>query len=305
MPRRQGAKGAGRGDLGIFVDFTLQAQARHGTRLANVKVEPVEAARMTLSDLDVARRLADAARSAILPHFRQAATTADNKLDEGFDPVTIADRAAEEAMRAVLAELRPEDGILGEEFAPTSGTSGRTWVLDPIDGTRGFISGTPTWGVLIALSTETGPILGVIDQPYIGERFEGTRDHAQVVGPHGTRSLLTRETSDLGEAILFTTFPEVGTSEERSRFEQVARQVKLTRYGMDCYAYALLAAGTVDLVIEAGLKAYDIQAPIAVIEAAGGIVTDWEGNPAHNGGRALAAANKDIHAAALAALKVS
>lgn len=260
---------------------------------------------MTLSDLDVARRLADAARAAILPHFRQATTMADNKLDTGFDPVTVADRAAEEAMRAVLAELRPEDGILGEEFAPTPGTSGRTWVLDPIDGTRGFISGTPTWGVLIALSEVTGPILGVIDQPYIGERFEGTRDHAQVVGPQGTQALLTRTTRSLDEAILFTTFPEVGTPEDRARFEQVARQVKLTRYGMDCYAYALLAAGTVDLVIEAGLKAYDIQAPIAVIEAAGGIVTDWEGNPAHEGGRALAAANPQIHAAALAALKQS
>jgi len=258
---------------------------------------------MTLSDLDVARRLADAAREVILPHFRNADTAADNKLDEGFDPVTIADRAAEEAMRAVLAELRPEDGVLGEEFAPTAGTSGRTWVLDPIDGTRGFISGTPTWGVLIALSEANGPILGIVDQPYIGERFEGTRDHAQVVGPHGTHPLLTRRTEALQEAILFTTFPEVGTEADRAGFERVARQVKLTRYGMDCYAYALLAAGTVDLVIEAGLNAYDIQAPIAVIEAAGGMVTNWEGGPAHDGGRALAAANPQIHAAALALLQ--
>ncbi len=256
-----------------------------------------------LSDLEVARRLADAAREAILPHFRNTATTADNKLDAGFDPVTVADRAAEEAMRAVLAELRPEDSILGEEFAPTTGDSGRTWVLDPIDGTRGFISGTPTWGVLIALSDANGPMLGVIDQPYIGERFEGCRGHAQVIGPHGTRPLQTRKTNALEDAILFTTFPEVGTTEDRAGFERVARHVKLTRYGMDCYAYALLAAGTVDLVIEAGLNAYDIQAPIAVIEAAGGIVTNWEGGPAHDGGRALAAANPEIHAAALALLQ--
>ena len=257
---------------------------------------------MTLSDLEVARRLATAARDVILPHFRNARTAAENKLEGGFDPVTVADRAAEDAMRRLLAELRPEDGILGEEFDPKPGTSGRTWVLDPIDGTRGFISGTPTWGVLIALSEAQGPILGVIDQPYIGERFEGTRNHAQVVGPHGTRPLLTRKTAQLDEAILFTTFPEVGTSTDRAGFERVARQVKLTRYGMDCYAYALLAAGTVDLVIEAGLKAYDIQAPIAVIEAAGGLVTDWEGGPAHEGGRVLAAANPQIHAAALSAL---
>jgi len=258
---------------------------------------------MMMSDLDVARQLADAARAVILPHFRNANTTADNKLNDGFDPVTIADRAAEEAMRSVLGDLRPEDGILGEEFAPKPGTSGRTWVLDPIDGTRGFISGTPTWGVLIALSDGDGPMLGIVDQPYIGERFEGTRDHAQVVGPHGTRPLVTRCTDSLADAILFTTFPEVGTEADRAGFERVAREVKLTRYGMDCYAYALLAAGTVDLVIEAGLNAYDIQAPIAVIEAAGGIVTNWEGDPVHNGGRALAAANPQIHAAALALLK--
>jgi len=257
----------------------------------------------TLSDLDVARRLAEAARAAILPHFRNSATAADNKLEAGFDPVTVADRAAEEAMRAVLRELRPDDGVLGEEFAATTGTSGRTWVLDPIDGTRGFISGTPTWGVLIALSDANGPMLGIIDQPYIGERFEGCRGHAQVVGPHGTRPLLTRKTEALSEAILFTTFPEVGTEAERTGFEQVAQHVKLTRYGMDCYAYALLAAGTVDLVIEAGLNAYDIQAPIAVIEAAGGLVTNWQGEAAHEGGRALAASNPTIHAAALELLR--
>ncbi|TNJ48631.1 histidinol-phosphatase [Phaeobacter sp. B1627] len=257
---------------------------------------------MILSDLDVARRVADAAREVILPHFRSAGMAADNKLADGFDPVTVADRAAEQAMRAVLARLRPEDGVLGEEFPPTSGTSGRTWVLDPIDGTRGFISGTPTWGVLIALSEASGPILGIVDQPYIGERFEGTRNHAQVTGPHGTSRLATRKTATLQDAILFTTFPEVGTKSDRAAFERVAERVKLTRYGMDCYAYALLAAGTVDLVIEAGLNAYDIQGPMAVIEAAGGIVTNWEGGPAHEGGRVLAAANPDIHASALALL---
>ena len=258
---------------------------------------------MELTDLEVARRLADAAREVILPHFRNTAMAAENKLDGGFDPVTIADRDAETAMRALLEELRPQDAILGEEHGHKAGTSGRTWVLDPIDGTRGFISGTPTWGVLIALSDATGPILGVIDQPYTGERFEGTGAHAQLVSPHGTRPLATRKDTPLSEAILFTTFPEVGTPEERAGFEKVRDQVKLTRYGMDCYAYGLVAAGTVDLVIEAGLNSYDIQAPIAVIEAAGGIVTDWDGGPAHEGGRALAAASPEIHAAALELLR--
>ena len=258
---------------------------------------------MTLSDLEVAEEMADAARAAILPLFRQPGLETTNKLSDGFDPVTIADRNAEQAMRKVLARHRPEDGVLGEEFGQVQGSSGRTWVLDPIDGTRGFISGTPTWGVLIALSTQDGPIMGVIDQPFIQERFVGASDIAQVTGPTGTMPLKTRTTARLDQAVLFTTFPEVGTPDDRAGFEAVAQHVRLTRYGMDCYAYALLAAGQVDLVIEAGLNAYDIQAPIAVIEAAGGIVTDWQGNPAHDGGRVLAAANAQIHATALELLR--
>lgn len=135
--------------------------------------------------LDVAQQMADAARAAILPHFRNSALTAENKLDGGYDPVTIADRAAEEAMRAVLADLRPDDAILGEEFGAVDGTSGLTWVLDPIDGTRGFVSGTPTWGVLIAVGGPDGPEIGIIDQPYIGERFIGTPEAAWLHGPGG------------------------------------------------------------------------------------------------------------------------
>ncbi|MCB1310649.1 MAG: histidinol-phosphatase [Sedimentitalea sp.] len=255
-----------------------------------------------LTDLDLAHLLADAAGKAILPYFRQAGLIADNKLAKGFDPVTAADRAAEEAMRALLARHRPEDGIFGEEFGATPGRSGRRWVLDPIDGTRGFLSGTPTWGVLIALCGASGPELGIIDQPYTGERFVGAAGSAWMTGPAGRAALATRSTPALDQAILFTTFPEIGTPDERTRFEAVRDRVRLTRYGMDCYAYALLAAGQIDLVIEAGLNAYDIQAPIAVIEAAGGLVTDWQGGPAHDGGRVLAAANADLHAAALGLL---
>ncbi|MGR3377197.1 inositol monophosphatase family protein [Salipiger abyssi] len=251
---------------------------------------------------DTAHALTDAARAAILPHFRSRTLNAENKLEGGFDPVTVADRAAEAAMRAVLAERRPQDGILGEELGTSSGSSGLTWVLDPIDGTRGFLSGTPTWGVLAALSDETGPRLGIIDQPYTGERFCGGLGRAEMTGPMGASALATRAPRGLDQAILFTTFPEVGTKADRLAFERVRDRARLTRYGMDCYAYALLAAGQIDLVIEAGLHAYDIQAPIAVIEAAGGIVTNWEGGPVHVGGRALAAANAELHAEALAVL---
>lgn len=247
--------------------------------------------------------MADAARAAILPYFRATDLAEDNKDAAGFDPVTEADRAAERAMRAVLGAARPDDAILGEEYGKAAGTSGLTWVLDPIDGTRGFVSGTPTWGVLIAVSNETGPFYGLIDQPYIGERFEGAPDGAAMTGPQGARALATRATENLADAVAFTTFPEVGSAADAAGFHAVAKEAKLTRYGMDCYAYALVAAGQVDLVIEAGLAPYDIQAPIAVVQAAGGIVTDWQGGPAHDGGRALAAANSKIHAAALAILK--
>jgi len=252
--------------------------------------------------LAVAQELADAARSAILPHFRSDGLAADSKEAGRFDPVTAADRAAEEAMREVLARRRPDDAIHGEEFGKATGTTGLTWVLDPIDGTRGFLSGTPTWGVLVGLRSAEGALLGIIDQPYIGERFVGGFGEAWVEGPLGRRPLRARAPRALSEAILFTTFPEVGTEEEGRAFHRLAGHVRLTRYGTDCYAYALVAAGQIDLVVEAGLQAYDILAPLAVIEAAGGIVTGWDGAPALEGGRVLAAANAEIHAAALAIL---
>ncbi|WPY95818.1 histidinol-phosphatase [Limimaricola variabilis] len=249
-----------------------------------------------------AHALADAARPEALRHFRTQIAS-ENKLETGFDPVTEADRAAERAMRAVLAERRPDDAILGEEYGHSAGTSGLTWVLDPIDGTRAYIAGTPTWGVLIAVNDAEGPVHGLIDQPYIGERFEGGFGAARLAGPRGETPLATRAPRPLAEAIVMTTFPEVGSPAERAGFEAVSQAVRLTRYGMDCYAYALVALGQVDLVIEAGLNSYDICAPIAVIEAAGGIVTDWEGGPAHGGGRVIAAANSRIHAEALELLR--
>ena len=249
-----------------------------------------------------AHELADVARIATLSHFRTRTLVAENKEIDRFDPVTAADRLSEERMRQVLARRRPQDGILGEEFGPTAGTSGLTWVLDPIDGTRSYLAGTPTWGVLISVRDATGPLFGIIDQPYIGERFEGGLGRALVTGPMGEAQLGVRAARPLAQSILFSTFPEVGTAEEGAAFRRVAAQAKLVRYGTDCYAYALIAAGQIDLVIEAGLQAYDVQAPIAVIEAAGGVVTDWQGRPALDGGRILAAANREVHAEALALL---
>ncbi|MEM1237111.1 MAG: inositol monophosphatase family protein [Pseudomonadota bacterium] len=246
-----------------------------------------------------AHACADAARVETLRYFRAEGLAAENKDAGGFDPVTAGDRAAEAAMRRVLADLRPDDAILGEEEAAKPGTSGLTWVLDPIDGTRGFLAGTPTWGVLIAVGPDDGPVYGMIDQPYIGERFEGGFGQARMSGPQGDRALSVSATRALKDAILFTTFPEVGTPDQRRAFEAVAAQAKLTRYGMDCYGYALVAGGHADLVIEAGLNSYDIQGPMAVVQGAGGIVTDWQGGPAHEGGTAIAAATPELHAAAM------
>jgi histidinol phosphatase-like enzyme (inositol monophosphatase family) len=252
--------------------------------------------------LFTASAMADAARAATLLHFRSPVLSAETKEAERFDPVTVADRLSEDRMLEVLAARRPQDGVRGEERGAKSGTSGLIWHLDPIDGTRGYLCGAPTWGVLIAVADDSGPIYGLIDQPFIGERFEGGLGRAWVTGPTGRRALRCRGPRALDQAIMLSTFPEVGTADEHAAFRRVADRVQLTRYGLDCYGYALLAAGHVDLVIEAGLQSYDVMAPIAVIEAAGGIMTDWQGRPAHEGGQVIAAANAEVHAAALALL---
>lgn len=250
----------------------------------------------------VAHRLADVARAETLALFRSPALRPDNKSVGGFDPVTEADRACERAMRAILATERPDDAILGEEYGVQNGQSGLTWVLDPIDGTRAFIAGAPSWGVLIGLSDADGPIYGVIDQPHLGERFEGGLGRARLIDRNGETALATRKGVPLSQAIVMTTYPEVGTDAEHAAFTRVAGRARLTRYGLDCYAYALLAAGHVDLVIEAGLQPYDVAAPIAVVQAAGGVVSDWRGGPAHGGGTIIAAGSQQLHAEALALL---
>ena len=253
--------------------------------------------------LTLAGQLADAAAVETLKWFRTPALLVDNKLESGFDPVTQADKAAEQAMRAVLAAHRPHDAIIGEEARNQTGTTGFSWVLDPIDGTRGYVSGTPTWGTLIALNDGNTPIFGLIDQPYIGERFVGGLGYAFMERDGVKTPLITSEVQSLAKAIIYTTYPEVGSKVEAAAFHQVAQLCKLTRYGMDCYAYALLAAGHIDLVIEAGLQAYDIQAPIALVRAAGGVATDWGGGNPMNGGRCICAATPELHAAALKILK--
>ncbi len=258
--------------------------------------------------LAAANAAADAARAAALRHFRRADLSADDKGGAaGYDPVTQGDRETEAVIRAVLAKRRPNDAIRGEEHADSDGDSGLTWMIDPIDGTRSYMSGAPTWGVLIAANDGDGPVIGVIDQPHIGERFIGDLFDDPLSGAYyhrgrDKRRLATRACDRIEDAVLFTTFPEVGSDAEHAAFKRVEAQVKLTRYGLDCYAYALLAAGHIDLVIEAGLQPYDVQALMPVITAAGGVITDWSGGDCQNGGLVLAAGDPALHQAAIKAL---
>ena len=258
--------------------------------------------------LRLAGELADAAGAAALPHFRAQALVAQDKgaADGRFDPVTEADRVAERAIRALLSERRPQDGVFGEEEARTEGTSGLTWIVDPIDGTRSFISGVPLWGILIALDDGTRGRIGVIDQPYTRERFVGVHRQSGVeawmIGPSGRLPLRTRPCAGFAEATVFTTDPFLFPEAEREAFEAVRARARLTRYGTDCYAYALLALGMVDLVIESGLAAYDIAAIIPIVTAAGGAVTGWKGEECRWGGRVVAAGSREVHAAALEVL---
>ncbi|MEO1293750.1 MAG: histidinol-phosphatase [Pseudomonadota bacterium] len=254
--------------------------------------------------LAVAHQLADAAATETLSRFRDASLSVDDKsTGGGFDPVTEADCAAETAMRRILAELRPQDGILGEEYTHKESESGILWVLDPIDGTRAYMAGIPLWGTLIAISDAEGPIFGIIAHPFTGERYVGSGDFAELQHTgQAPRRIRTRPCKRLADATLLSTFPEVGTAAERAAFAHLSAECRLTRYGTDCYGYALLASGQVDLVVEAGLQPYDVQAPQAVIEAAGGVFTTWDGGSASEGGRILAAGDPVIHRLAMDAL---
>lgn len=253
-------------------------------------------------DIKLAGRMADAAREAIRPYFRTALAV-ENKYQVGFDPVTLADRASERAMREILDRERPDDGILGEEFGEKIGRNQRQWVLDPIDGTRAFICGLPSWTVLIALSDGSGPVVGVIDQPFTQERFIGAPGRSVLAQGGRSRVLQTRRLVCLSDAIMSSTDPALFAAPELAVFDTLRQATKLCRYGYDAYAYAMLAMGGMDLVVETDLQPYDVQALIPVVEGAGGVITNWTGGPAWDGGQVIASANTPLHAAALDFLK--
>ncbi|MBE8718482.1 histidinol-phosphatase [Cellvibrio polysaccharolyticus] len=238
-----------------------------------------------------AEELAEAAAAAIKPYFRSKLAVED-KGGRLFDPVTVADKAAEQAMRTLIISRYPEHGIVGEEDAARQGTSNLTWVLDPIDGTRAFITGLPLWGTLIALNDGEQPVIGVMNQPFTGERFLGTPAGAWCNG----QPLKTRACSDIGSARVMCTTPDMFDNErQREGFFAVAADAQLVRFGGDCYAYCMLAMGLVDAVIESGLKTYDVQALIPIIKGAGGVITAWDGSDPQQGGTVLACGDAVLH----------
>ncbi len=254
-----------------------------------------------LPDRNFFFELADAASAETLPRFRTGVAVT-NKQDGGYDPVTEGDQAAESAIRALIEARFPQHGILGEEHGNVGLDREHVWVIDPIDGTRAFISGVPVWGTLIGFQSAGRATMGMMDQPFTRERYFADGTSAWYFGPEGERTIRTRDCASLSDAILFTTTPHIFTAEEKPFYEKVQDQVRLFRYGVDCYAYCLLAAGHVDLVIESGLKPYDVGALIPVIEQAGGIITTWDGGRPENGGRILAAGSRSVHEEALAIL---
>lgn len=261
----------------------------------------------TQTRLEFAHLLADAAGAAILPYFRKRTDVSDKGAAKGqaFDPVTAADQGAETAMRDLITKNFPQDGILGEEFGAVAGTNGFRWVLDPLDGTRAFITGSPLWGTLIALEEKGTPVVGIIDQPFLRERFIGTAAATELRDASGTRPLRVRACEALSDAVVGTTHPQAHFNEaERAAFRRVETQARLSRYGGDCYLYAQLAMGFVDLVIEANLSPWDVAALIPVVQGAGGIVSDWSGQVlagAQTNGTVsvIVAGDKRVHAQAL------
>jgi myo-inositol-1(or 4)-monophosphatase len=253
-----------------------------------------------------AHRLADAAGETIRPYFRRRIGVVDKGAAKGsiFDPVTEADRNAEIAIRAIIARERPADGILGEEFGETQGTSGRRWVLDPVDGTRAFINGRHEWGSLIALEEQGRPVLGIIDQPVLGERFIGVNGSAALHEKGAVRPLHVRECARLADAILCCTHPyayfEAG---ERAAFRRVSSVVKMSRFGGDCYIFALLAMGFCDVIVESHFHRWDVAALIPVVEGAGGIITNWQGGDCSAGGQCIASGDRRVHDETIALLK--
>jgi histidinol phosphatase-like enzyme (inositol monophosphatase family) len=234
-----------------------------------------------------------AVATAVLPLFRTGVSIEDKGGDLGFDPVTVADKGAEEAIRTAIRARYPEHGVIGEEHGEDRPDAEFVWVLDPIDGTRAFIAGLPLWTTLIGLRHYGRPVVGLIGQPYLDEMFVGTAKGSRLCRGGHESALRVRPCPGLPDALAATTDPDLFTEAERPRWDRLRKAMRNTRYGCDAYAYAMVAAGAMDLVIETGLKAWDVEAAIPLLEGAGGFVTDWAGAPmGRNGGQMLIAGDR-------------
>jgi len=266
--------------------------------------------------LTTAQRAADAASVPTMAHFRQHLEIENKEQPGSFDPVTIADRQAEQAIKKVVLDDFPEHGFYGEEGERQIKIDRPMWIVDPIDGTRSYITGMPLWGTLIAVYDGADVVIGVLEQPVLKERFVATHfdsagaslataatQTSELITPDGTRTLSTRKTQSLDEAIVQTTAPDYFSDAGHADvLNRLTSAVSMVRYGGDCYCYALLAMGFVDIVMETGLAPYDIAALIPIVQGAGGIVTSWDGGTAVSGGSVLACANVQLHQQVLALL---
>lgn len=255
----------------------------------NVDIQAVE---------QVLLRACAAAAEVSLPLFRTDPAV-DNKDKAAFDPVTIADKNAELAIRDVIAETFPDHAIIGEEHATKQTGSDFSWIIDPIDGTRAFISGLPVWGTLIGVAHEGRVFAGAMSQPFIGETFLGLPGASTYQREGQRQSIRTSQITRLEQAKLFTTTPQLFEGKQRKAFNRLEQKIMLPRYGCDCYAYCLLASGHCDLVVEPRLNTYDIAALIPIVREAGGVVTCFDGSAPDQGGDIIAAATPELHAAAM------
>ena len=238
-----------------------------------------------------ALQLAQASGEAILPHFRQKLSV-DNKLGNGWDPVTEGDRAAERTIRATIEKHYPTHGIIGEEYGIKKGSSAYTWVLDPIDGTRAFVVGMPSWGTLIGLYKDGQPFFGLMNQPFVGDLFYGSAQGSYLRHGGVTQQLKCAGPKPLAQALSGTTSPDL--YDPKSGFDNLRQKVKMMRYGFDCYSFALLASGGLDIAMDPNLQIYDIAALIPIIRGAGAVVGTWDGTNEHQGGNILAASCQSL-----------
>ena len=282
-------------------------------KYSKVELNPDLQARL----LATALRAADAASVPTLANFRQKLNVENKEQPGSFDPVTIADRQAEQVIKKVVLDEFPEHGFFGEESEPRINSDQPLWIVDPIDGTRAYITGMPLWGTLIAVYDGEDVVIGVLEQPVLQERFIATdfsiagaasatavARTSKLLTAQGQRSLSTRKTQLLSDAIVQTTTPEFFIETGHIEvLERIKSAVSMVRYGGDCYCYALLAMGFVDIVIETGLAPYDIAALIPIVQGAGGIVTSWDDTSAVSGGSVLACANEQLHEQVLALIR--